>query len=55
MSEPVILTDCDDCGRVPHSREQRAEGTGDGVVIVTEYVCSECGSVQTEKVQYTDE
>jgi hypothetical protein len=50
MTDPVILTDCDECGRVPHSRDQRGE---DGA-IVTDYICSECGTVRTETVQYDE-
>lgn len=52
MTEPVILKDCPECNaRTLHRRDQRAEGG----TIITDYICSDCGSVRTDKVRYADD
>jgi len=47
MTDPVILKYCDACDeRTLHARDQHAEP--DPARVVTEHICSECGSVQTK-------
>jgi len=46
MTEPVILSHCDTCEkRTRHAREQR--GKADPPRVVTEWICSECGTTDT--------
>jgi hypothetical protein len=49
----MILRDCDTCERrTDHSRRQRAETEDSAVTIRTEYVCTECGIVETDYQQF---
>jgi len=47
MTDPVILKHCDACDeRTLHARDQRGES--DPARVVTEHVCSECGTTLTQ-------
>lgn len=51
MTDSVIQKDCDACdAKTLHARDQRGES--DPPRVVTDYVCSECGTTttQTQKV-----
>jgi len=52
MTQPVIIADCNTCeSRTPHAREQRGED--DPPRVVTERICSECGTTETKTERIT--
>jgi len=48
MTDPVILTECPECGeKTRHSRDQSSKP--DPLRVETDMICSECGTVRTTK------
>jgi hypothetical protein len=54
MTDPVIIKHCDTCeAKTLHARDQK--GKPDPARVVTERICSECGTTTTHTKHFQDE